>query len=55
MAMGNQELEDEFGRGVSILDYSDNIVMRRVIQTQKTAAPVRPAAILMKEPNVPES
>ncbi len=32
MTMSQQELEDEFGRGVSILDYRDNIIMRRVIR-----------------------
>ena len=32
VAMTKEELEDQFGKGVSILDYRDNIVMRRVIQ-----------------------
>jgi len=33
VAMSQRELEEEFGRGVNILDYRDNIVMRRVMQT----------------------
>lgn len=32
VSLSAQELDDEFGRGVNILDYRDNILMRRVIQ-----------------------
>jgi hypothetical protein len=32
--MSQRELEEEFGKGVNILDYRDNMVMRRVMQTR---------------------
>lgn len=31
VAMNKQELEDEFGKDINILDYSDNIIMKKVL------------------------
>jgi RimJ/RimL family protein N-acetyltransferase len=45
VAMTKEEIEDQFGRGVSILDYRDNMVMKRVMRGRISARP-RPSAIL---------
>lgn len=45
MFMSEQELQEEFGRGVSILDYRDNIVMKKVMRKRKPAGPRSSAAL----------
>ncbi|MDM8000042.1 MAG: GNAT family N-acetyltransferase [Dehalococcoidia bacterium] len=41
VAMSRRELEKEFGRGVNILDYCDNTVMKRVMKWRRSARPRR--------------
>ena len=55
VGLSTQELDDEFGRGVNILDYRDNILMKRVIRKQDDFGATEVNSDRKKEPNVPES